>query len=153
MDAVRPCSIMRRYLTAHDRSASSCQVFRALCWASSWKVWIEKRLTAYVAFLKHPQLWVTPATPTAVWVAPSASPEDLSSRQKREKREDSKEAALPTEESRSMPVFTGSSPAVPTESELLETKWPIDAAKDISEGLSVQEQHLSVLQELLRGMQ
>eukprot|EP00928_Gymnodinium_smaydae_P047690 TRINITY_DN31842_c0_g1_i1.p1 TRINITY_DN31842_c0_g1~~TRINITY_DN31842_c0_g1_i1.p1 ORF type:complete len:200 (-),score=33.93 TRINITY_DN31842_c0_g1_i1:87-686(-) len=31
--------------------------FRILCRASSLKLWIERRLSAYIAFLKHPELW------------------------------------------------------------------------------------------------
>ncbi|CAE8724423.1 unnamed protein product, partial [Polarella glacialis] len=67
-----PEETVRCYLATWNRGSwrGRRQLFGALSWFSTWKVWLERRLTAYAAFAKHPELW-------------SSNPEPVLSKQKR----------------------------------------------------------------------
>eukprot|EP00929_Paragymnodinium_shiwhaense_P112453 TRINITY_DN80709_c0_g1_i1.p1 TRINITY_DN80709_c0_g1~~TRINITY_DN80709_c0_g1_i1.p1 ORF type:complete len:190 (-),score=56.26 TRINITY_DN80709_c0_g1_i1:108-677(-) len=67
--SIESCLESRGYL--HDHRS---YVLRLLCAASRLKLWLERRLSAYSAFLLHPELWSEPPAASAKAVTAAVPP-------------------------------------------------------------------------------
>lgn len=67
------------YIFARGRSWHGACVLRALGRASAWKLWLERRISAYAAFLKHPDLWSVPRRRALVTTAATPAPRPAAS--------------------------------------------------------------------------
>mmetsp|Transcript_100613 Transcript_100613/g.199892 ORF Transcript_100613/g.199892 Transcript_100613/m.199892 type:complete len:163 (-) Transcript_100613:171-659(-) len=52
--------MLLHYLVVRSaRSSRGGGLFGIFCWSSRWKLWLEQRLMAYMAYLRHAELWVS----------------------------------------------------------------------------------------------
>mmetsp|Transcript_51825 Transcript_51825/g.168444 ORF Transcript_51825/g.168444 Transcript_51825/m.168444 type:complete len:146 (-) Transcript_51825:76-513(-) len=133
------------FAVRNDWTRPTTCLFGALCWVAHCKVWLERRLCAYGAYLKHPELWSKHAALTKPSLGPLPPRENSQGASSRGL--DSRVPATTV-----VPIKAAASPAA-TGSTGRSTSANAASAAAAAIAAATAEEHLSALQSALFQLQ